>query len=429
MGPMNQPPQQPGLMPISPMPPSMVPPPGTAPAPAPFAPSPSAPQAAGMVGSMGGVLSMEGQSSIDARAQRKADAEEANNQPVIQGLVGHVRACWTAAMAAKRITVEERMLKAMRQRRGEYDPEILAEIKKGGGSEIYMLLTSNKCRAAASWIRDVMFGTRDEKPWTIEPTPLPDLPPQIAQSVAALAAQEGQQYEQQTGQQVQPQDMEKIVAYVKDRIVANAKKRAQEACDRMELKMEDQLVEGGFQRALGDFIEDIVTFPSAFIKGPVVRNKKKLKWVPDPKDPKNYTAVVEDKLTLEWNRVDPFMGYPAPFSTDVDDGYFIERHKLTRPNLNELIGVEGYKEDAIRAVLEEFGKGGLTSGCTSTQPKPSSKVKVWPPSTSLPRAPSTPCSFGAVCRERCWWSGEWMRNLSQTTRRIISARCGSLTAG
>lgn len=299
---------------------------------------------------------MEGQSSIDAREARKAAATAANNRPEIQGLAGHVKSCWHAAKEAKEHAVETRMLQSMRQRRGEYDPEVLSEIAKGGGSEIFMMLTSNKCRAAASWIRDVMMGTKGEKPWTVAPTPLPDLPPVIAQSVAALATQEAQQYEQQTGQMVQQQDMDRIAAYVKDRIVANAKKRAKEACERMELKMEDQLVEGGFQRAMGEFIEDIVTFPAAFIKGPVVRNKKKLTW---KQDGDGYEAVVADKLTLEWGRVDPFMAYPAPHSTNVDDGYFLERHKMTRGQINELIGVEGYSEDALRTVLDEYGKGGL----------------------------------------------------------------------
>ena len=68
---------------------------------------------------------------------------------------------------------------------------------------------------------------------------------------------------------------------------------------------------------------------------------------------------MQPTLTLEWERVDPFMVYPAPHSTDIDDGYLIERHKLTRSQLNELIGVEGYNDAAIRAVLDEHGRNGL----------------------------------------------------------------------
>lgn len=303
-----------------------------------------------------GLVAMEGMASINAREEAKARATEANNRSYIQGLAGHVKSMWSVALQAKRNTVEPRMFQSMRQRRGEYDPDVLAEIKKSGGSEIYMMLTSNKCRAAASWIRDVMLGTRDEKPWTISPSPLPDLPPQINESVMMLANQEANAFEQATGQLVGQRDLERITEYVKDRIIANARKRAQEACERMELKMEDQLVEGGFQAALSAFIDDLVTFPTAILKGPVIRKKPRLTWT---QGANGFECVVEDKLVLEWERVDPFMLYPMPQVTGFDDGGLIERHKLSRQALQELKGTEGYSDDAIDQVLEEYGRGGL----------------------------------------------------------------------
>lgn len=316
------------------------------------------PQDPGLVPYMNGILRMEGQSSIDRREAAREAALEANNQPHIQGLAAHVRECWTAAYNAKRVTdVENRMLSSVRQRRGEYDPDNLAEIRKTGGSEIYMMLTSNKCRAAASWLRDVMLGTKDEKPWTVSPTPMPDLPPVMMQSVQQIAMAEAQAYQQATGMIPTPADMERVQSYIKDRVVANAKKRAQEVCAKMELKMEDQLIEGGFQKALSEFIDDIVTFPCAFLEGPIVRNKKQLTWEPDPVS--GYKAVVADKLSLEWERVDPFMCYPMPHSTNIDDGGFFVRRRLTRAQLLEMKGVEGYNNDAIDTVLDEFGKGGL----------------------------------------------------------------------
>lgn len=339
-----------------------------------------------------GSVAMEGMASINAREEARTRAEAANNQGVIQGLAGHVKEVWSNALQAKRQTVEPRMFQSVRQRRGEYDPEILNEIKKTGGSEIYMMLSSNKARAAASWIRDVAMGADRNTGWPlkIEPTPIPDLPPIIARSVAALATQEAQQYEQLTGLQVQQADMERIVGYMKDRIISNAKRRAGEMCDRMQIKMEDQLAEGSFKRAMSEFIEDIVTFPSAIIKGPIVRNKTKIKWVQEaqplpqpevlpaaptpqpapspggaapqqaqpPSQPK-WTLKTEDTLTLEWARVDPFMFYPAAHAADVDDGDLIERHKLSRQAINEMRGVEGYSDDAIEQVLDEYGKGGL----------------------------------------------------------------------
>ena len=304
-----------------------------------------------------GLVRMVGNKQLEAEA--KAAALQANNAPVIQGLAAHVRSCWSNAMDAKMITVEQRMLKSVRQRRGEYDPEVLAEIRKSGGSEVYMMLTSNKCRAAASWLRDVLLGIKGEKPWTIDPSPLPDLPPSMAQSIAKMAYQEAMEYQQATQSTVGQKEMEEVVSRIKDRIITNAKKKAKEVCERMEIKMEDQLLEGGFQKAFSEFLDDIVTFPSAFIKGPVVRKKTKLKWVPDQANAGNFQLELNDEYVLEWNRVDPFNVYPSPMATTVDDGLFIERHRLSRSALNELIGVEGYSEQAIRAVLDEHGRNGL----------------------------------------------------------------------
>jgi hypothetical protein len=308
--------------------------------------------------SVGGIMQMEGNASIEAR---RAAAEQTNNQPVVQGLAAHVRGCWQSALDAKRLIVEERMLQCMRQRRGEYDPERLSEIRKMGGSEIYMMLTSNKCRSAASWIRDVMMGTKNEKPWTIAPSPQADLPPQVAQSVQNQALQEAQAFTQATGLPVGPEYIARDAAALYDRVQANAKVQAAERMERMEVKMEDQLAEGGFHDAMSEFINDIATFPAAVIKGPIVRRKRKLKWVPSPTpdNPYNVVAKAEDYLCLEWARVDPFMVYPAAHATNVDDGDFIERHKLSRSALLELKGVPGYSDAAIDAVLDQYGRGGL----------------------------------------------------------------------
>ena len=143
------------------------------------------------------------------------------------------------------------MLQSLRQRRGEYDPEILSQIKQGGGSEIYMMVTSNKCRSAAAWIRDVMLGTSEDKPWTIKPTPSADLPPQVQQSAVNMAMQEANAFTQATGLPVGPEYIERDAALIYDRTKANAKKQAESIMARMEVKMEDQLVEGRLQVRLG----------------------------------------------------------------------------------------------------------------------------------------------------------------------------------
>lgn len=52
--------------------------------------------------------------------------------------------------------------------------------------------------------------------------------------------------------------------------------------------------------------------------------------------------------------------YPSPNSTDPQDGYIIEHVTFSRDDLYSLIGLEGFDEEAIRAVLLDYGRQGLT---------------------------------------------------------------------
>jgi hypothetical protein len=292
------------------------------------------------------------------QAEEKKQAEATQQQPVITGLAGYVKRCFDAAYQAKQDHVEDRLLKCVRQRRGEYDPDVLAEIRKAGGSEIYMMLTGNKCRAAASWIKDVMFGTKDQAPWDVEPTREPELPPALLPEISQRAAQEAMMFEMQMGQAVvTPDRMREFVTRVRDELMAEIRERGEEIMARMRSKMEDQLQEGGYNEALSAFVDDLVTFPYAVMKGPVVRKVKDIQWVPTAMG--DFEIAVKDVMRLHWERVDPFMIYWAPHATNVDDGYIIERHRLTRASLQELVGVEGYDDAAIHAVLDEHGVGGL----------------------------------------------------------------------
>ena len=296
-------------------------------------------------------------SLADMVAEQKREAELRQQQPHIQSLAAYVKKCWEVARIAKQQTVEQRLLANLRQRRGEYDPDLLTDIKAGGGSEIYMMITSNKCRAASSWLRDTLMGAKDEKPWGIAPTPIPDIPPDKYNAIFSEANAAAMQVEAASGLAIEPDVAYELVQQVKTKALMDIRELAKDAAERMEAKMEDQMVEGGWREAFSAFIDDLVTFPSAVIKGPVVRMKPQLVWKETA--PGDYEPVVVDKPTPTWGRVDPFNLYPAPNSTHPDDGFLIERHRMARQSLAELKGIEGYDDAAIDAILDEYGRGGL----------------------------------------------------------------------
>jgi hypothetical protein len=305
--------------------------------------------------SVGGILPV--MTAQEIAAEERKTAELAQAQPLIKELSAYVRKCWTEARLAKEQTVEPRMFKAVRARRGEYDPEVLAKIRETGGAEIYMMLFSNKARAASSWLRDVMLGQGSEKPWTLRPTPVPSLPPSAMEEMRQHAIQQMANVVQVTGQTLPPMQLRKFLNELREEYLYNLQEEAKFKVRQMENRMEDQLVEGGFIRALDQFLDDITTFPAAFIKGPVVRRKTTMKWNSDAVS--GYQLALEEDLVLEWERVDPFMIYPSPASTGINDGYLIERHKLRQIDLEELKGVEGYDDAAIDMVIETYGRGGL----------------------------------------------------------------------
>jgi hypothetical protein len=319
---------------------------------------------------IGGIMPMK--SVAQLLAEERAAAQAANNDPVVQGFAGHIRKYWYQARQAKEMTAEQRMLQSVRQRRGEYDPDMIAQIAEQGGTAIYMMLTSNKCRAAASWIRDVMVTSTDDKPWTIEAPPVADMPPQLLQEIMAVAQQQLMKV-MQAGQNPTDFEVRQMLMALKDVGMAQLQDMAQQDAARMERKMHTQLIDGGWVRSFGEFIDDITTFPAAFMKGPVVRKRPKLKWM---QGPTGWAPDVREELALEWERVDPFMMYPAPDASNIEDGWLIERHKLQRADLNALIGVEGYSDKAIRAVLEAYGKGGLREWLYVDQAKATAEGKA-----------------------------------------------------
>ena len=294
------------------------------------------------------LVPVQSASSLEAEtAKNKALSDKQQQNPIIQELAAHCQSRWSVAKDAK-LQPEIRLLSCLRQRNGEYDPEKLAAIRTQSGSEIFMMLTSTKCRGASSWLRDTLLGSGVDKPWAISATPIPDLPPDVQQMAQQAIEGAIQMYEQSSGQPPTPQQISQEVDRMHDAAMRHLKEISDKRVERMELKMEDQLDEGHYRHALSEFIDDIVTFPTAILKGPVLRKRKTLQW-------QGNGLVPVEKIVPEWERVDPFNAYPSPWSASPHDGFFIERHKLTREDLEAMIGVEGFSEPAIRTVLADFG--------------------------------------------------------------------------
>jgi hypothetical protein len=182
-----------------------------------------------------------------------------------------------------------------------------------------------------------------------------------------------------------------------------AKRKCAEQTEIAEDKLQEILNEGGFYTALAEFLVDLPLFPYAVIKGPVVRIKTNVEWAqmpgaqpssagplsPDPNQPDAQNQrmmgapgmtkpriggprvpIVTNKPLLCWERVSPFDIYWTPGVSDIENANVIERMRLTRAEINDLLDMPGFLSDEVRAVLNEYGAGGLVDTWDQTdQPR------------------------------------------------------------
>lgn len=252
-----------------------------------------------------------------------------------------------------------RLIEALRVFNGQYSPDKMREVAKFGGSQIYARLTAQKCRAASSLLRDVYLG--GDRPWAIRPPADPDIPDEILQQIDALIKHEHQMVMQTTGQ-MPPEDAanKRRQALIESASEAAKKKAAQQA-KLAEDRVEEYLREGMFYHALAEFIVDLPIFPFACIKGPTVKIVPQVIWPPGGGQP-----VVQQVPKMVWSRVSPFDLWWTPGVADIANANVIEKSRLTRAELNDLLDLPGFNQDEVRAVLEEYGRGGLYDNWDTT---------------------------------------------------------------
>ena len=294
-------------------------------------------------------LSVVGNEELVVQEQEAAQTvNEQQAAPLLQGLAGHIRHCWDAAKYAKE-PIENSMLQSLRQRNGEYESTKLTAIQNQGGSEIFMMITEVKCRAAESWLRDILMDS-GSPPWDIQPSPEPTLPAKEDAAINEALGSKVTEYIEQVQVAPDPAQIEELRELIAQERRFLVMQEAQDRADGMKLRIADQFAQGGFTAAFNEFLTDLVTFPSAVLKGPVVRRQRRLAWSKEEGETK---AVVEEVLAPEYERVDPFKFYPEPGISHANDGYCFEHHPLTRMALADLIGVPSYDDAAIRQILDD----------------------------------------------------------------------------
>ena len=281
-------------------------------------------------------------------AIRVRESEDTEARRAEEGVAGYVRKEYERYKNERsRLRLNERYLDSLRTYNGQYDHKKLAEIHSFGGSTVYARITTSKCRGATSLLRDVYLG--GERPWTMKATPDPEIPKNIVDDIEKLVGVEAASAAS-LGQPVDEMALLNRRAKLYKAAKRAAKKQADQAAEQAAIHIEDLLVEGGFYSALKEFLTDLPIFPFACIKGPEIKNSMELVW----EDGKLSQKV---KPRMYWRRVSPFDLFISPEASYAQNAQIIERIRLRRNDLNQLIDVVGYNTPNIRAVLAEYPHG------------------------------------------------------------------------
>ena len=271
----------------------------------------------------------------------------------MDALASHVIRAYDQNKQFRSEEIDRLMLEDLRQLNGEYDPDKLKDIQRAGQPTIFLNKTGEKVRGALAWIMDVI-NFDNGKPFTLDPSPLPALPPEAEEMIKQQVLVDMDAY-LSTGKNVSKEMMFQYAAQMRDQIDNDLMSEAKDRAKKMETLIYDQMVEGGWHDVFEDFLYNLSWAPAAFIKGPILRRVTTPKYIRGPFGWIN-KPIKTIKPTFE--APSPFDIYPSREAVSVDDGELCERIKLSPSKLEEMKGVTGYQDAAIDKILAGYDHQG-----------------------------------------------------------------------
>jgi hypothetical protein len=196
------------------------------------------------------------------------------------------------------------------------------------------------------------------------------------------------------GEPIQPEAFRARMEQVHDELMQRCAKKRLTPLAAWATVIQDSLDDGNFENALVEFIDDFVTYPTAFLRGPVVRKKKRLTWGP------NFQPIVINDLVREFERISPHDVFPSPGSKGVNDGYLCIRHKLDTVKLEALRGAPGYNTDEIENAIATYGNNGISEWLNTDPSATVSKAKRTARCAMRSRPSNTWGRCAAICCAR-----------------------------
>jgi hypothetical protein len=281
-------------------------------------------------------------------------------------LISHVMERYTKAEDARRDD-EDRWLKAYRNYRGLYSPDV--QFTEAEKSRVFIKVTKTKTLAAYGQIVDVLFAN-NRFPISIEPTKLPD---GVAEAVhfdpkAQEGAKEGADKAQASpyGYAGDGKDLpagatlESLLGALKEELgeIDGLKEGvgqtqtsvtffpAMLAAKRMQKKIMDQLEESSATKQLRSTAFECSLFGTGIMKGPFAEDKEYPNWNEEGEYEPLIKTVPKTSHVSVWNF------YPDPDASNMEEAqYVIERHKMSRSQLRSLKKRPFFRKEVIEDVI------------------------------------------------------------------------------
>jgi len=293
------------------------------------------------------------------------DAKDVQDDYEYSGFVGIIRDKFTRSKD-KRLTDEERWLRAYKNYRGVYDDT--TQFTETERSQIFIKITKTKVLAAYSQITDVLFAG-NKFPVGVEPTKIPEGIQETVHVDAAIPDPLKEIYEEfnvgysgdgrevpegaTTASQLGPiKELELVEEEVKDgpghTPTAAVYEPAKEAARFMEKKIHDQLEESDASKHLRFAAFEMALFGTGIIKGPFAHDVEYPNW----DDEGNYEPIMRTMPRMEAVSIWNF--YPDSDAHNMADSeYVIYRHRMSKSDLRELKNRPFFRDSAIERAAEQ----------------------------------------------------------------------------
>jgi hypothetical protein len=268
---------------------------------------------------------------------------------------------------------EERWLKAYRNYRGLYGPDV--QFTESEKSRVFIKVTKTKTLAAYGQIVDVLFAS-NRFPLSVDPTELPDgvvadvhFDPQEPEQLRGETSLSSPYGFKGDGADLEPGAtakslMEKLgpladkLNPIEDKLKEGVGQTptsvdfspAMIAAKTMQKKIHDQLEESGASKHLRNAAFEMALFGTGVMKGPFAVDKEYPNWTEDGEYDPTFKTVPQVNHVSVWNF------YPDPDANNMDEAqYVIERHKMSRSQLRQLKKRPYFRSSVIDEVIS-FGE-------------------------------------------------------------------------